>query len=98
MERGLARASRGLYVHSGVSGGDWRLGGKLFQRRPPVHGPMKIVLIGVNHKTAPIEVRERFAVPESRLSEATRRLAQYPGIEEGMVVSTCNRVEFLART
>src|SRR5439155_7814756 len=69
-----------------------------FQRHPPLHGPMKIVLIGVNHKTAPIEVRERFAVPESRLSDATRRLAQYPGIEEGMIVSTCNRVEFLART
>jgi glutamyl-tRNA reductase len=59
---------------------------------------MKIALIGVNHKTAPVEVRERFAVPDSRLSDATRRLAQYPGIEEGMIVSTCNRVEFLART
>jgi glutamyl-tRNA reductase len=59
---------------------------------------MKFMLIGVNHNTAPVEVREKFAIPESRLSDAVRRLAQYPGIEEGMIVSTCNRVEFLARS
>ncbi len=59
---------------------------------------MKFMLIGVNHKTAPVEVRERFAIPESQLPEAMRRLAQFPGIEEGLIVSTCNRVEFLART
>src|SRR5438105_4612142 len=94
----MARTPRGLHVDCGVSGRDQRLGGKLLQRGAQVRGPMKIVLIGVNHKTAPIEVRERFAVPESRLPYATRRLAQYPGIEEAMIVSTCNRVEFLART
>jgi glutamyl-tRNA reductase len=59
---------------------------------------MKFMLIGVNHNTAPVEVRERFAIPESKISEAVQRLAQYPGIEEGMIVSTCNRVEFLARS
>ena len=56
---------------------------------------MTFLLLGVNHKTAPVEVRERLAIPESRLAEATRRLAQHPGIEEGMVLSTCNRVELL---
>ena len=55
------------------------------------------VLIGVNHKTAPVEVRERLAVPESRLPEVTKRLAEQPGIEEAMIISTCNRVELLAR-
>jgi glutamyl-tRNA reductase len=59
---------------------------------------MNFFVIGVNHKTAPVEVRERFAIPESRLPEATKLLATHPGIEEGMIVSTCNRVELLARS
>lgn len=57
---------------------------------------MRFQLIGVNHKTAPVEVRERLAIPESRLPEACKRLAEHPAIAEGMIVSTCNRVEFLA--
>jgi glutamyl-tRNA reductase len=57
----------------------------------------RFLLIGVNHRTAPVEVRERFAIPESRLPDATKRLAGHPGIEEAMIVSTCNRVELLAR-
>jgi glutamyl-tRNA reductase len=59
---------------------------------------MKFQLIGVNHKSAPIEVRERLAIPESRLPEALRRLADHPGVDEGMILSTCNRVEVLAQT
>jgi len=59
---------------------------------------MNVVLIGVNHRTAPVEVREQFAIPEARLPEAVKELASYPGVEEGMIVSTCNRVEMLART
>lgn len=59
---------------------------------------MNLVLIGVNHRTAPLEVREQFAIPEARLPEAVRTLASYPGVEEAMIVSTCNRVEILART
>ena len=57
---------------------------------------MRFQLIGVNHKTAPVEVRERLAIPESRLAEACKRFAEHPAIAEGMIVSTCNRVEFLA--
>src|SRR3954462_10473411 len=56
---------------------------------------MRLSLLGVNHRTAPVEIRERFAIPESRLAEATQRLAKHPGVEEGMIVSTCNRVELL---
>jgi glutamyl-tRNA reductase len=59
---------------------------------------MNFQLIGVNHKTAPVEVRERLALPESRLPEACKRLVEHPGIEEGMILSTCNRVELLAKT
>jgi glutamyl-tRNA reductase len=57
---------------------------------------MKFHLIGVNHNTAPVEVRERLAIPESRLPEACKRLGAHPGIEEGMILSTCNRVEVIA--
>jgi glutamyl-tRNA reductase len=57
---------------------------------------MRFQLIGVNHKTAPVEVRERLAIPESRLPEACKKLAEHPDVAEGMIVSTCNRVEFLA--
>jgi glutamyl-tRNA reductase len=59
---------------------------------------MSFQLIGVNHNTAPVEVREKIAVPESRLADATRRLASHPGVDEGLILSTCNRVELLAQT
>ena len=59
---------------------------------------MRFQLIGVNHKSAPLEVRERLAIPESRLADTCRDLAAYPGIEEGMVISTCNRVEVVTHT
>lgn len=59
---------------------------------------MKLQLIGVNHKTAPVEVRERLAISESRLPEAVRRFAAHPGIDEGMILCTCNRVELVAQT
>jgi glutamyl-tRNA reductase len=57
---------------------------------------MNFHLIGINHKTAPVEVRERLAIPESRLPEACQKLAAQPGIDEGMIISTCNRVEVIA--
>jgi glutamyl-tRNA reductase len=54
-----------------------------------------LVLLGVNHNTAPIEVRERLAIPAGRLADATRTLVHQPGIREGLILSTCNRVELL---
>ena len=59
---------------------------------------MRFHLIGVNHTTAPLEVRERLAIPESRLADAMQRLVQHPGVNEGLILSTCNRVEILAQT
>ena len=59
---------------------------------------MNFQLIGVNHKTAPVEVRERLAIPESRLPEALREFVQHPGVDEAIILSTCNRVELIART
>ena len=59
---------------------------------------MTLALIGVNHKTAPIELRERIAISRDDLPETTRALAAVPGVSECMIVSTCNRVELLAAT
>ncbi len=57
---------------------------------------MTLTIIGVNHKTAPIELRERIAISRDELPETTRALAAVPGVAECMIVSTCNRVELLA--
>ncbi|MDF2460076.1 MAG: hemA [Nitrospira sp.] len=57
---------------------------------------MHIVVVGLSHKTAPVEIREKLAVPESRLGEALTRLCAYQGIREGILLSTCNRVEVYA--
>ena len=57
---------------------------------------MNIITVGLSHKTAPVELRELLAVPESRMGEALKRLMSYPAIKEGMVLQTCNRVEVYA--
>ena len=54
-----------------------------------------LVLLGVNHNTAPVEVRERLAIPNGMLADAIRTLAHQPGVREGLILSTCNRVELL---
>jgi glutamyl-tRNA reductase len=54
---------------------------------------MKFSITGVNHRSAPVEVRERLAFDESALSEALVALKGRPGFCEGMILSTCNRVE-----
>jgi glutamyl-tRNA reductase len=55
---------------------------------------MELACLGLNHRTAPVEVRERFAVGTPKLGEAAREIADLPGLCEGVVVSTCNRTEF----
>ena len=57
---------------------------------------MNIVLIGLSHKTAPVEMRERLAFNESRLQDALATLVDQDTVDEGLIVSTCNRVELLA--
>jgi glutamyl-tRNA reductase len=52
-----------------------------------------IVIFGINHRTAPLPVRERFAFPKDRLAEGLQRLLPETGLREGMILSTCNRVE-----
>jgi glutamyl-tRNA reductase len=74
------------------------MGRQLLLSDPQVRRLVRFQLIGVNHKSAPVELRERLAIPESRLPDTCRDLAAYPGIEEGLVISTCNRVEIVTHT
>lgn len=55
---------------------------------------MELLCIGLNHRTAPVEVRERFAVPITQLGEASNELLTLAEAAEGVVISTCNRTEF----
>ena len=57
---------------------------------------MSIVLVGLNHKTAPVEVRERLAFSDEACAESLQALVDGEVITEGLIVSTCNRVEVLA--
>jgi glutamyl-tRNA reductase len=54
---------------------------------------MNLLLVGMNHRTAPVEVRERMNIPETRLGAAVADLAHREGILEALILSTCNRVE-----
>ena len=51
---------------------------------------MNLVLVGLNHRTAPVEVRERLSFDESRLTAALAELIRREGILEALIVSTCN--------
>lgn len=57
---------------------------------------MSIQVIGVNHKTAPISVREKLSFPRDRLAEALAQLKKCDGVEEDVILSTCNRTEIYA--
>lgn len=57
---------------------------------------MNILLTGINHKTAPVEMRELLAIEPRVLTDATHVLLNVPGVEEAMILCTCNRVEVLA--
>jgi glutamyl-tRNA reductase len=59
---------------------------------------MSIILVGVNHKTAPVEIRERLAFSDEACTEGLRRLVDGEVVREGLIVSTCNRVEILSAT
>ena len=58
----------------------------------------EIVIVGLNHKTAPVEVRERLAFPADTVGHALRGLRERDGISEAVILSTCNRVEVYARS
>ena len=55
---------------------------------------MSVFCFGLSHRTAAVDVRERFAISQSGLPTALARLKTVPGVTEGVIVSTCNRTEF----
>lgn len=57
---------------------------------------MKLLITGVSHKTAPVEIRERLAFPDASLADALLNLKSRLGVSEALILSTCNRVEIMA--
>ena len=59
---------------------------------------MNLVIVGLNHKTSPIEIREKLSFPSHAIGEPLKKLVHAYGLAEGVILSTCNRVEVLAIT
>jgi len=56
-----------------------------------------LVVIGVNHKSTPVEIRERLAFTRGKIEDSIEKLIRFPEIVENIIISTCNRVEIYAR-
>ncbi|HKZ47025.1 MAG TPA: glutamyl-tRNA reductase [Thermodesulfobacteriota bacterium] len=59
---------------------------------------MNLIIVGLSHKTAPVEIRERLSFPAQTIGEPLNRLCTAYEINEGVIISTCNRVEVFAVT
>ncbi len=59
---------------------------------------MNIAVVGLSHKTAPVEVREKLSIPEPQVEQAIAKLCSFPHIEEVSILSTCNRLEIYVVT
>lgn len=57
---------------------------------------MHVVVVGINYKTAPVEIREKLTFSEPELADAMKQLQQQKSILENVIVSTCNRTEIYA--
>lgn len=57
---------------------------------------MNIVVVGLSHKTASVDIREKLSIPEAKIEGALAHLKSYPHIEEVGIISTCNRLEIYA--
>jgi len=54
---------------------------------------MQLIVLGLNHKTAPVDVRERFSIPEEKIRRGLRHIDEYDAMNEVVILSTCNRSE-----
>jgi glutamyl-tRNA reductase len=59
---------------------------------------MSLVVVGINHRTAPVDIREKVVFAGEELPEALRELTTVPGVRESLIVSTCNRTELYCLT
>ncbi len=55
---------------------------------------LKILLYGVSHKTTPIEIREHYTIEEQQLPEQLAEIKLFSGVQEAVILSTCNRTEY----
>ena len=59
---------------------------------------MPLFTIGISHHTAPIEIREKVAIPSDAIDARIRELKALPGVEEALILGTCNRTEIYCLT
>ncbi len=83
-----ARNAIGLRPSQSPRQAEWR----------PRHTRREVLIVGVNHRKAPVEVREQIAFSDASLDDALRQLRSLAPIGEGVILSTCNRVEVVAAT
>ena len=57
---------------------------------------MHIVVVGLSHRTAPVEVREKLSIPDQSITESLRALKAFSDVLEVSILSTCNRLEIYA--
>lgn len=59
---------------------------------------MSIITLGLNHKTAPVEIRERLSFSPDSLADAVKSLSALDAVSEAAILSTCNRTELYCNT
>jgi glutamyl-tRNA reductase len=59
---------------------------------------MNLIIVGLNHKTSPVEIREKLSFPAATLGEPLKKITNHYGLNEAVILSTCNRVEVLGIT
>ena len=57
---------------------------------------MDLVILGLNHKTVPVAIREHFTMTPDAIHDALQHLDDYGGLREAVILSTCNRAEVYA--
>ena len=57
---------------------------------------MHIVVVGLSHRTAPVEVREKLSIPDQSITESLKTLKAFNDVLEVSILSTCNRLEIYA--
>ena len=62
-------------------------------KKERVNGPLEVIVLGLSHHNAVVDVREKLAVPEDQWATAAGEMCKYPSISEAAVLSTCNRFE-----
>src|SRR5664279_5503123 len=89
MEKKEGRDAVGYRVYRGII----HLFRCQFSLEERTYVPMNILVIGLNHKTASVEIRERLAFNGPKLEEGLLAIRQLKGVNEAALLSTCNRVE-----